>query len=89
MPGILITVIGRDKPGLLAKISSTIAELNGNIEDIKGHIVEIEKGKRVASLTLYVKGPKDPVFYDRIKNEMEKIAKEMEIKIYIDPIASF
>lgn len=89
MPGVLLTIIGKDKPGLLAKISSIIADLGGNIEDIKGHVIEVEKGKRVASLTLYVEGPKDPTFYDKIKVELEKISREMEVKIYIDPITSF
>jgi len=89
MAGVLITVIGKDRPGMLAKISGIIADLGGNIEDIKGHVVEVERGRRIASLTLYVVGPKDPSFYERVKYELEKIAKDMDLKIYMDPIASF
>ncbi len=89
MAGVLVTIIGRDRPGLLAKITSIIADLGGNIDDIKGHVVEVEKGKRIASLTLYVEGPKDPTFYDKIKDELEKIASELEVKIYIDPVVTF
>ena len=89
MAGVLVTIIGKDRPGLLAKVSSTIADLGGNIDDIKGHVVEVEKGKRIASLTLYVEGPKDPTFYDKLKNQLEQLASEMEVKIYIDPVISF
>ena len=31
---IVITAVGRDKPGLIAGVSSIVASINGNIEDL-------------------------------------------------------
>ena len=89
MTGILITVIGRDKPGILARISSVIAEIGGNIDDIKGHVIEIKNGGRIANLSLYVVGPNEASFYQKIREELDKIAKELDLKIYIDPVINF
>ena len=36
----IVTVIGKDKPGIIAKISSFLAERNVNIEDISQSIVQ-------------------------------------------------
>ena len=36
----IVTVIGKDKPGIIAKVSTALAENNVNIEDISQTIVQ-------------------------------------------------
>lgn len=36
----IVTVIGKDKPGIIAKISADLAEKNVNIEDISQTVVQ-------------------------------------------------
>ena len=36
----IVTVIGKDKPGIIAKISTDLAEKNVNIEDISQTVVQ-------------------------------------------------
>ncbi len=36
----IVTVIGKDKPGIIAKVSTTLAEKKVNIEDISQTIVQ-------------------------------------------------
>ena len=52
MPSLAVTVIGRDRPGIIAEVTGVLAELGGNLEDssmtlLRGHftwtlIVEID-----------------------------------------------
>lgn len=37
---IIVTVIGKDKPGIISKVSTALAENNVNIEDISQTIVQ-------------------------------------------------
>jgi glycine cleavage system transcriptional repressor len=42
MPSLAVTVIGRDRPGIIAEVTRVVAELGGNIEDssmtlLRGH----------------------------------------------------
>ena len=36
----IVTVIGRDKPGIIAKVSAVLADNNVNIEDISQTIMQ-------------------------------------------------
>ena len=36
----IVTVIGKDKPGIISKVSTSLAEQNVNIEDISQTIVQ-------------------------------------------------
>lgn len=42
MPSLAVTVIGRDRPGIIAEVTAVLAELGGNLEDssmtlLRGH----------------------------------------------------
>jgi len=53
MPSLAVTVIGRDRPGIIAEVTGVLADLGGNLEDssmtlLRGHftwtlIVDIER----------------------------------------------
>ena len=40
MKEVIITVVGKNRPGVLAEVSSAIADMNGNIMDISQQIVK-------------------------------------------------
>ena len=46
MPSLAVTVIGRDRPGIIAEVTGVVAELGGNLEDssmtlLRGHFTWI------------------------------------------------
>lgn len=73
----IISVIGKDKKGIIAKVSSYLCEKNINIEDIsqtimQGHftmimVVNIDENNKI----------------DKISNDLNNIAKEIDVEIRI------
>ncbi len=80
----LIVAIGRDRVGLLATISTKIAELGGNIVDVRGESIRMDR-LRIALISLVVESteeaPKD--FEEKLKDMMQKIAEELELKVSV------
>lgn len=73
----IISVIGKDKKGIIAKVSTYLCENNINIEDIsqtimQGHftmimVVNIDDNNKI----------------DQISDELNKIANEIDVEIRI------
>lgn len=80
----LIVAIGRDRVGLLATISTKIAELGGNIVDVRGESIRMDR-LRIALISLVVEpteeAPKD--FGEKLRDMMQKIAEELELKVSV------
>ena len=80
----LIVAIGRDRVGLLATISTKIAELGGNIVDVRGESIRMNR-LRIALISLVVESteeaPKD--FGEKLRDMMQKIAEELELKVSV------
>jgi ACT domain-containing protein len=73
-----ITVIGKDKKGIVAKISNLLYKNNINIEDISQKVME---GFFVMAMLVETSGYKKPQTV--VSKELEKIAKELNLKIQI------
>jgi ACT domain-containing protein len=73
-----ITVIGKDKKGIVAKISNLLYKNNINIEDISQKVME---GFFVMAMLVETSGYKKP--QTAIAKDLEKIAKELGLKIQI------
>lgn len=73
-----ITVIGKDTKGIVAKISNLLYKNNINIEDINQKIME---GLFVMTMLVDMSGYKYPIH--RLSSGLEKIGKEMGIRIQI------
>ncbi|MCX5708784.1 MAG: ACT domain-containing protein [Candidatus Omnitrophica bacterium] len=73
-----ITVIGKDKKGIVAKISNLLYKNNINIEDISQKVME---GFFVMAMLVETSGYKKP--QANISKELEKIGKELGLKIQI------
>ena len=76
---LFITVIGKDKKGIVAKISQFLYRRNINIEDISQRIMG--EGYFVMTMLVDIKSATKPI--DRIAPELEKIADSLEVKIQL------
>ena len=73
-----ITVIGKDKKGIVAKISNLLYKNNVNIEDINQKIME---GLFVMTMLVDVSGYRHPLH--KLNSGLEKIGKEMGLRIQL------
>ena len=73
-----ITVIGKDKKGIVAKVSNLLYKNNINIEDINQKVME---GLFVMTMLVDVSGYKYPLH--KLNSLLEKIGKEMGLKIQL------
>ncbi len=75
---LFITVIGEDKKGIVARISTLLFECDINIEDISQKIFE---SYFVMTMFVNMKDSKHPL--DKVRSELEKIGKELQLQIQI------
>jgi len=73
-----ITVIGKDKKGIVAKISNLLYKNNINIEDISQKVME---GLFVMTMLIDVSGYRYPL--QRLNSKLENIGKDMGLKIQL------
>lgn len=73
-----ITVIGKDKKGIVAKVSSLLYKNNVNIEDINQKVME---GLFVMTMLVDVSGYKYPI--QKLNASLENIGKHMGLKIQL------
>jgi len=75
---LFITVIGEDKKGIVAKISMLLYECNINIEDISQKIMD-----NYFVMTMLVNMKESEYKLEKVRKELEKIGKELQLKIQI------
>ncbi len=75
---LFITVIGEDKKGIVAKISMLLYEYDINIEDINQRIMD---HYFVMTMLVDMKESKYPL--EKVREEIEKIADALKLKIQI------
>jgi len=73
-----ITVIGKDKKGIVAKVSNLLYKNDINIEDISQKVME---GLFVMTMLVDVSGYRHPM--QRLNSALEKIGVEMGLKIQL------
>jgi len=75
---LFITVIGKDKKGIVASISTFLSKNEINIEDISQKVIE---GYFVMTMLVDMKEAKTPL--DKIRVELEKIGKKLGLEIQL------
>lgn len=75
---IIITISGKDKVGIVAKIASTLAELGVNIEDIKQTIMQ---DYFVMMMLCSIKGAKKS--FKEIKEGIVNAGNELEMEVWV------
>ncbi|MBN1972623.1 MAG: ACT domain-containing protein [Sedimentisphaerales bacterium] len=75
---LFITVIGEDKKGIVAKISTLLYECDINIEDINQRIMD-----RYFVMTMLVDMKESKYPLEKVREEIEKIGDALQLKIQI------
>jgi predicted amino acid-binding ACT domain protein len=75
---LFITVMGRDRKGIVAKISSFLYKCDINIEDISQKIMD---GYFVMAMLVDIKNSKRRL--ERVVCGLEKIGEELQLKIQV------
>ncbi len=83
MNGVVVSIIGRDRKGLLAEIAAAIADAGGNIEEIRGHTIFLQEGKKIVSLSLIVTDEDVLDLYKQLKERLKIVAEKLGLKINI------
>lgn len=73
---IIVTVIGQDKVGIIANVSSILAEANANIVDISQTTLQ-----EFFTMIMMVDLEKATVPFDEIKRRLNKKGEEMGLRI--------
>lgn len=73
---IIVTVIGQDKVGIIANVSSILAEANANIVDISQTTLQ-----EFFTMIMMVDLEKATVPFDEIKKRLNKKGEEMGLRI--------
>ena len=81
---IIITIIGADKIGIVAKITAILAECKVNIEDIKQSIMQDFFVMFMLAETSQASLP-----FNEIKDKLTKAGEEMKMEIWVQKKASF
>lgn len=79
----IITVVGQDKSGIVAGVSTKIAELNLNIDDISQTVLE-----DYFTMMMLVSSPEKQDF-THLRGELEAYGKESNLSINIQSSAIF
>lgn len=74
----IVTVIGKDKPGIISKVSATLADNNVNIEDISQTIVQ---GNFTMIMLCDLENSK--LILKELKLEMEKLGESIGVSIHV------
>ncbi|GBF36540.1 ACT domain-containing protein [Methanofervidicoccus abyssi] len=78
MERVVITVTGRDKVGIVAKIASTLAENNVNILDIRQSIME-----DLFTMIMLVDISKSKSEFEELIKELHAVGEEIGVKVIV------
>ncbi len=74
----IVSVLGKDKVGIIAKVSNALFELNVNIIDISQTVMQSE----YFTMIMMTQVP-DEVSIETIDKKLQQVAKDLEVEIRI------
>jgi ACT domain-containing protein len=74
----VVTVMGKDRPGIIAKISGVLYEYNVNVLDIRQNVME-----DIFAMTMLVDLAKCSVELSQLSKIMEEIGNSIAVKVII------
>ena len=74
----IITVIGKDSVGILAKVSSACAEADVNIIEVTQSVLQ-----DMFAMVMLVEIDKSTLGFDALSAKLEKVGKESNTKVHI------
>ncbi|HDI73429.1 MAG TPA: ACT domain-containing protein [Candidatus Korarchaeota archaeon] len=75
---VVVTVVGADRPGIVAAISSTLAEANANIVDISMTVL-----RGFFSMIMVVDISKATRELDELRKELERKGEEVGVRVMV------
>lgn len=72
----VISVLGKDKIGIVAKVSNVLAECGVNIDDIRQTILE-----DIFSMTMLVTLDEDKVSFYDVQQKLEQAGEELGLQV--------
>lgn len=72
----ILTVLGKDKPGIIAKVSALLAEDEVNIEDISQTIMQ-----DTFTMIMLVRMDKENASIEKLSEKMKKLGEEIGVSI--------
>ena len=73
----VITVVGKDRTGIIATISDALYKFNVNILDISQNVMD-----DMFAMVMFVDISKSTVEFDKLTNAMEAVSIELGMKIH-------
>ncbi|MEF9987778.1 MAG: ACT domain-containing protein [Christensenella sp.] len=73
----IISVLGHDKPGIIAGISHALFEANGNILDITQTVLRDE----VFAMTMLADLSAAKISFEQLKQQLDTVGKEIGIEV--------
>lgn len=74
----IITVVGKDKVGILAKVSSACAKADVNIIEVTQSVLQ-----DMFAMTMMVEIKKGEIELEALRNTLEKVGEETSTKIHV------
>ena len=74
----IVTVVGKDRTGIIAKVSTTLCENNINIEDISQTIMQ-----DMFTMIMLVSFSTAEISIQEITDKLNAVAKEMGLSIHV------
>ncbi|MCI2153620.1 ACT domain-containing protein [Erysipelotrichaceae bacterium Oil+RF-744-GAM-WT-6] len=74
----VISVVGKDRPGILAFVANQCADRNINIEDVTQKILQ-----DMFTMVMIVNIPEDLANFGRLTEEIEQAGEEQGLKIHL------
>jgi ACT domain-containing protein len=74
----IITVVGKDKVGILAKVSSACADADVNIIEVTQSVLQ-----DMFAMTMMVEINKGDIELESLREKLEKVGKETSTKIHV------
>ncbi len=74
----IITVVGKDTVGILAKVSTACAESNVNIVEVNQSVL-----KDMFAMTMMVEIDKDSIGIDALREKLEKVGEQTATVIHV------
>ena len=74
----IITVIGKDTVGILAKVSDACAKANVNIVEVTQSVLQ-----DMFAMIMLVEIDKSTISFDKLREELDKVGEETATKIHL------
>ncbi len=75
---VVITVLGANKPGILAGITRAIADANVNVEDVSQKIMQ-----DLFALMMMTDFSQANCSFENFQTQMQEVAEQLKVKIFI------